>query len=51
MFCGWASESSYGAAAWLIRRPDGNVLVDSPRFASTLADRLHELGGEASGCS
>ena len=45
MFCGWASPNSYGAAAWLIRRSDGNVLVDSPRFASTLADRIAELGG------
>ena len=45
MFCGWASQNSYGAASWLIRRPEGNVLVDSPRFASTLADRIAELGG------
>jgi len=45
MFCGWASQNSYGAASWLIRRTDGNVLVDSPRFASTLAERLAELGG------
>ena len=44
-FCGWAAESSYGAAAWLIKRPDGNVLVDSPRSASTLMTRLEELGG------
>jgi glyoxylase-like metal-dependent hydrolase (beta-lactamase superfamily II)/ferredoxin len=44
-FCGWAAESSYGAAAWLIQRPDGNVLVDSPRAASTLLARLEELGG------
>jgi glyoxylase-like metal-dependent hydrolase (beta-lactamase superfamily II)/ferredoxin len=44
-FCGWAAESSYGAAAWLIRRPGGNVLVDSPRAASTLLARLEELGG------
>ena len=44
-FCGWASEASYGAAAWLIRRPGGNVLVDSPRAASTLLARLTELGG------
>ncbi len=45
MFCGWASEASYGASSWLVRRPDGNVLVDSPRFASTLAERLQDLGG------
>jgi glyoxylase-like metal-dependent hydrolase (beta-lactamase superfamily II)/ferredoxin len=45
LFCGYASESSYGASSWLVRRPDGNVLVDSPRMASTLADRIAELGG------
>lgn len=44
-FCGWASENSYGAAAWLIRRPEGNVLVDSPRAASTLLDQIEALGG------
>lgn len=44
-FCGWAAESSYGAASWLIVRPEGNVLVDSPRAASTLMARLDELGG------
>jgi glyoxylase-like metal-dependent hydrolase (beta-lactamase superfamily II)/ferredoxin len=44
-FCGWASERAYGASAWLVRRPGGNVLVDSPRAASTLIKRLEELGG------
>ena len=44
-FCGWASESSYGASSYLIRRADGNVLVDSPRASSTLMQRLDELGG------
>jgi glyoxylase-like metal-dependent hydrolase (beta-lactamase superfamily II)/ferredoxin len=44
-FCGWAAESSYGAAAWFIKRGDGNVLVDSPRAASTLMTQLEELGG------
>jgi ferredoxin len=39
LFCGYASESSYGAASYLIRRPGGNVLVDSPRFARVLAER------------
>lgn len=45
LFCGYASAASYGAASWLVRRPDGNVLVDSPRWATTLADRIAELGG------
>jgi glyoxylase-like metal-dependent hydrolase (beta-lactamase superfamily II)/ferredoxin len=44
-FCGFASESSYGASSYLIVRPEGNVLVDSPRFAKPLAKRIAELGG------
>ncbi len=43
--CGYAAESSFGAASWLLLRPDGNVLVDSPRFARPLAARLRALGG------
>lgn len=45
LFCGWASADSYGASAWLVRRPDGNVLVDSPRASRTLMDRIAALGG------
>lgn len=44
-FCGFASESSYGASSYLIVRPEGNLLVDSPRFAKPLAKRIGELGG------
>ena len=44
-FCGYTSVDSFGAASYLIRRPDGNVLVDSPRFAAPLVKRLEELGG------
>src|SRR5689334_23700667 len=29
-FCGFTSERSFGALSYLIRRPGGNVLVDSP---------------------
>ena len=43
--CGYAAESSFGAASWLLLRPDGNVLVDSPRFAAPLAERIRALGG------
>jgi glyoxylase-like metal-dependent hydrolase (beta-lactamase superfamily II)/ferredoxin len=43
--CGFAAESSFGAASWLLLRPDGHVLVDSPRFARPLASRLEALGG------
>jgi len=44
-FCGYASADSYGAASWLIARPGGNVLVDSPRAAGPLLERITELGG------
>ena len=43
--CGYAAESSFGASSWLVLRPDGNVLVDSPRFARPLLERLRALGG------
>ena len=44
-YCGWHSEASYGAASYLIVRPRGNVLVDSPRAARPLFERLDALGG------
>jgi glyoxylase-like metal-dependent hydrolase (beta-lactamase superfamily II)/ferredoxin len=44
-FCGYASRGSYGASSYLVRRAEGNVLVDSPRANRTLFDRLDELGG------
>ena len=43
--CGYHAENSFGAASYLIQRPDGNVLVDSPRFAPPLVKRLEEMGG------
>lgn len=43
--CGYHAESSFGAASYLIVRPEGNVLVDSPRFAPPLIRRLEALGG------
>ncbi len=47
-FCGFTSESSFGAWSYLIVRPEGeggNVLVDSPRFTRPLVRRLEALGG------
>jgi glyoxylase-like metal-dependent hydrolase (beta-lactamase superfamily II)/ferredoxin len=47
-FCGFTSESSFGAWSYLIVRPPeqgGNVLVDSPRFASPLVKRIERMGG------
>lgn len=47
LYCGWASRRSFGASSWLIRRPQGNVLIDSPRWSAPLARRLAAMGGVA----
>ena len=44
-FCGFTAESSFGAWSYLIERPDGNVLVDSPRAAGPLLKALEDRGG------
>ena len=44
-FCGFTSESSFGGWSYLIKRPGGNVLIDSPRFASQLVKRIELMGG------
>lgn len=43
--CGFHSEKSYGAASYLIVRPEGNILVDSPRFVAPLVKEIEKLGG------
>jgi glyoxylase-like metal-dependent hydrolase (beta-lactamase superfamily II)/ferredoxin len=43
--CGYHSEASYGAASYFIQRPEGNILIDSPRFTPPLVKRLEALGG------
>lgn len=44
-YCGWASKRSFGASSWLVVRPEGNVLIDGPRWSAPLARRIKELGG------
>jgi glyoxylase-like metal-dependent hydrolase (beta-lactamase superfamily II)/ferredoxin len=47
-FCGFTSESSFGAWSYLIVRREsdgGNVLIDSPRFATQLVKRIEAMGG------
>jgi len=43
--CGLRAESSFGATSYLVLRPGGNVLIDSPRAAGPLLDRIDALGG------
>lgn len=42
---GYCSAGSFGASAWLVVRPEGNVLVDSPRYTDALAGPIADLGG------
>jgi len=47
-FCGFTAESSFGAWSYLIVRPEkdgGNMLIDSPRFATQLVKKIQDLGG------
>lgn len=44
-FCGYQSEDSYAASSYFIQHPEGNILVDSPRFTPPLVKRLEEMGG------
>jgi len=43
--CGYASESSFGAISYLLRRPSGNILIDSPRFSGPLVKNIAAMGG------
>lgn len=44
-WCGYTSPDSFGAWSWLLVRPDGNVLVDSPRANPALEAGLRAHGG------
>jgi glyoxylase-like metal-dependent hydrolase (beta-lactamase superfamily II)/ferredoxin len=46
-FCGFTSESSFGAWSYFIERQEGNVLVDSPKAVKRLLDHFRERGGIA----
>ena len=44
-YCGYHSESSFGAASYFIQRSEGNILIDSPRFTPPLVKQIEKLGG------
>lgn len=44
-YCGFTARDSFGASSYLVQRPGGNVLVDSPRANGPLIAKLRELGG------
>jgi|SRR5436309_1939226 len=46
-FCGFTSSDSFGAWSYFVERPEGNVLVDSPRAVNRLLKHFGERGGVA----
>jgi ferredoxin len=44
-YCGYNSPKSYGGNSYFARHPDGNWLIDSPKFVTPLVKRLEALGG------
>ncbi len=44
-YCGYNSRDSYGANSYFIKHPDGNWLVEAPRYVKQLASRLEAMGG------
>ena len=42
---GHNARSSFGAHSYLVPRPDGNLMTDSPRFTRGLAKLIDDLGG------
>jgi glyoxylase-like metal-dependent hydrolase (beta-lactamase superfamily II)/ferredoxin len=44
-YCGFNSEKSFGANSFLIEHPEGNWLVDSPRYIKHLIEAFERKGG------
>jgi glyoxylase-like metal-dependent hydrolase (beta-lactamase superfamily II)/ferredoxin len=44
-YVGFNSPKSYGSHSYFVRHPDGNWLIDSPRYLPHLVRRFEELGG------
>jgi len=42
---GFNSEKSFGANSYFVHHPDGNWLIDSPRYLKHLVDVFQRLGG------
>jgi glyoxylase-like metal-dependent hydrolase (beta-lactamase superfamily II)/ferredoxin len=44
-YCGFNSRKSFGGNSYFVEHPDGNWLIDSPRFVEHLARSFAERGG------
>src|SRR6185436_1820486 len=45
--CGFNARSSFGAHSYFAARPDGNLLIDSPRYSAELVKWFENAGGIA----
>jgi glyoxylase-like metal-dependent hydrolase (beta-lactamase superfamily II) len=46
-YCGFTSRRSFGANSYFVERPEGNLLVDAPRWTPTLVAAFERQGGLA----
>jgi glyoxylase-like metal-dependent hydrolase (beta-lactamase superfamily II) len=46
-YAGFNSDKSFGGNSYVIRHPDGNWLIDSPRYIKHLVDAFERMGGIA----
>jgi len=46
-YAGFNSEKSFGANSFFIRHPEGNWLIDSPRYLKQLVEAFGQMGGIA----
>lgn len=44
-YCGFNSEQSFGANSFFVKHPDGNWLIDSPRYIKHLVEAFERMGG------
>jgi glyoxylase-like metal-dependent hydrolase (beta-lactamase superfamily II)/ferredoxin len=44
-YLGYTSRDSFGASAYLIRTPNGNIMIDSPRFHPWPVKEIEQMGG------
>ncbi|PWK14320.1 MBL fold metallo-hydrolase [Tumebacillus permanentifrigoris] len=44
-FNGFTAKNSYGASSYLLVHPEGNWLIDSPRYLPQLVEKFEAMGG------
>lgn len=44
-YCGFNSQKSFGANSFFVEHPEGNWLIDSPRYLKQLVEAFERMGG------